>query len=78
MTDVAKPVHVQRTAVIGACPACGAIALQAYEVLSAGGWFKVVKCQSCLASVERAPWNRLGYVDRDHALAVLAAHRTLR
>jgi vanillate/4-hydroxybenzoate decarboxylase subunit D len=46
----------------GACPACGAEELAAYPVLGAGGWFQVVKCQRCLHSVSRVPWNRLGWI----------------
>lgn len=53
-------VSVEREAVDGACDACGAEALKAYPVLSEGGWFKVVKCQECLASKSREPWNLLG------------------
>ena len=55
---------VEREAVEGACPTCGAEALQRYPVLSDGGWFVAVKCQACLQSVTREPWNRLGYVVR--------------
>ena len=55
---------VTREAVDGTCPACGAAALARYPVLSEGGWFEVVKCQSCLYSVERRPWHRLGWVTR--------------
>lgn len=46
-------VVVDRVAVTGHCPECGAAELKAYPVLSEGGWFKVVKCQNCLASLVR-------------------------
>ena len=46
-------VAVERTAVAGQCNACGAATLASYPVLSEGGWFKVVKCQNCLASMSR-------------------------
>jgi hypothetical protein len=52
----------QKEEVAGECPECGAIELRRYPVLGAGGWFQVVKCQRCLYSVERVPWNRLGWV----------------
>jgi len=55
---------VEREPVDGRCLACGAEALQRYPVLSDGGWFIVVKCQHCLHSVSRAPWQRLGTVVR--------------
>jgi vanillate/4-hydroxybenzoate decarboxylase subunit D len=48
--------------VAGSCPDCGAEELRQYPVLSAGGWFVVVKCQRCLFSVSRTPWHRLGWV----------------
>ena len=51
----------QKVPVPGECPSCGADDLARYPVLSVGGWFTVVKCQSCLHSVEREPWHRLGY-----------------
>jgi hypothetical protein len=44
-----------RTPVEGACPECGATDLARYRVLSEGGWWNVVKCQACLASVTREP-----------------------
>ena len=53
-------VSVTRETVDGSCPECGATALQLYPVLSEGGWLQVVKCQECLHSVSREPWNRLG------------------
>ena len=56
---------VERNLVEGSCPSCGASALQSYPVLAEGGWFLVTKCQECLASADRAPWNELGYVTRE-------------
>jgi transposase-like protein len=44
----------------GSCPQCGAEALRRYPVNSEGGWFQVVKCQSCLHSVSRERWHLLG------------------
>ena len=44
----------------GACPECGAEALQAYRVMSERGWWNVVKCQACLCSVERTPGPLFG------------------
>ena len=55
---------VERESVDGTCPECGATALERYPVPSEGGWFMAVKCQACLHSVERARWNRMGYVVR--------------
>jgi hypothetical protein len=52
----------EKVRVAGTCPECGAAALFEYPVLATGGWFRVVKCQSCLASVSRVPWNRLGWI----------------
>ena len=54
-----EPVKVP---VEGTCPECGRAELQRYPVLSADGWFEVVKCQRCLASVSRERWHRLGWV----------------
>jgi hypothetical protein len=48
-------VAVERVPVEGTCPECGAADLRAYPVLSEGGWYQVVKCQACLASVSREP-----------------------
>lgn len=67
--------QAEREPVAGDCPECGASSLQAYPVLSNGGWHSVVKCQSCLCSVSRQPWNRLGHVDRDAADRVIALGR---
>jgi hypothetical protein len=63
---------VPREPAEGSCPECGAEQLARYPVLGSGGWFVVVKCQRCLRSLERTRWNRLGYVDRDHADRVKA------
>ena len=56
--------NVERERVDGRCPACGAEDLRRYPVLSDGGWFMVVKCQQCLHSSSREPWQRLGTVVR--------------
>jgi hypothetical protein len=63
-TEAAGPTEREprKVAVDGNCPECGAPALSRYPVLSADGWFEVVKCQRCLASVSREPWHRLGWV----------------
>lgn len=53
---------VVREHVDGSCPVCNASGLQRYPVLSDGGWFLAVKCQACLHSLSREPWNRLGTV----------------
>lgn len=58
-TGEPEPVKVP---VAGVCPECGAEELREYPVLAADGWFVVVKCQCCLASVSRRPWNRLGWI----------------
>jgi hypothetical protein len=52
--------HVERRAVEGTCPECGAEALAEYRVLSEGGWWDVRKCQACLASITREPAPRFG------------------
>ena len=52
----------EKEPVPGACPQCGAEDLARYPVLAVGGWFMVVKCQRCLHSVSREPWNRLGWI----------------
>lgn len=78
MAKLAKPMSVEKVPVAGACPECGAHALKRYEALSAGGWFQVVKCQDCLADVERKPWKRLGYVDRGHVDVILAARKAAK
>jgi hypothetical protein len=53
-------VSVERRPVEGACPECGASALASYPVLSENGWWDVVKCQECLASVTREPGPLFG------------------
>ncbi len=64
MTSYPRPtehrLYVEREPVEGDCPECGANVLQAYPVLTEGGWFRVVKCQRCLHSVSRERWGRLG------------------
>ena len=70
MNPPAQGRSVLREPVDGSCPGCGADQLARYPVLATGGWFVVVKCQRCLRSLERTRWNRLGYVDRDHATRV--------
>lgn len=62
-------VTVVRADVDGTCPECGAAALKAYQVLSEGGWFNVVKCQACLASVARV-------ADPDGPVTLLSAARS--
>jgi hypothetical protein len=52
----------EKEPVAGECPRCGAEDLARYPVLAVGGWFMVVKCQRCLHSVSREPWNRLGWI----------------
>jgi hypothetical protein len=54
---------VQRAPVDGNCPQCGTSALQAYPLLSEGGWFDVVKCAHCLHSVARNPGPKLGPIE---------------
>ena len=51
-----------KIAVAGECPECGGSDLAQYPVLSADGWFIAVKCQTCLCTVSRERWNRLGWV----------------
>jgi hypothetical protein len=52
--------RVERTEVEGVCGSCGAEALARYPVLSEGGWFMAIKCQRCLTSVDREPWDLYG------------------
>jgi hypothetical protein len=52
----------KKVPVEGECPECGAAELRRYPVLGPGGWWDVVKCQRCLASVSRDAWHRLGWV----------------
>ena len=66
MLERAKGIIAERRPIGGNCPECGSESLAHYEVLSEGGWFQVVKCQDCLASVERTRWARHGHVRRDH------------
>jgi endogenous inhibitor of DNA gyrase (YacG/DUF329 family) len=54
---------VTREPVDGECPSCGRSELQAYPVLSEGGWFDVVKCPNCLHSVSRTPGPKLGPIE---------------
>ena len=54
---------VEREPVGGECPECGASNLRRYPVLTEGGWFQVVKCQTCLHSVSRERWHLLGPVE---------------
>jgi len=54
---------VERKAVEGTCPECGEAQLQAYPVLSEGGWFDVVKCANCLHSVSRETGPKLGPIE---------------
>ena len=56
-------VAAPRARVEGDCPGCGAADLAAYRVMSEGGWWNVVKCQSCLASVSREPGPLLGALE---------------
>jgi vanillate/4-hydroxybenzoate decarboxylase subunit D len=55
---------VERTPVEGRCAACGAEDLRGYPVLSEGGWWAVVRCQTCLSCASRERWAPLGYVSR--------------
>lgn len=66
--DVGNVPAVERVAVEGECPACGAEDLRAYPVMAELGWEDVVKCQQCLHTVSREPGNRLGSI---HLLADL-------
>jgi N-methylhydantoinase B len=56
---------VDKVTVPGDCRACGACALKSYPVLSEGGWFEVVKCQDCLATVSWVAGSTLGAVRLD-------------
>lgn len=67
MTLQAKSINAPREVVEGTCPGCGEESLQRYQVVSEGGWYTVLKCQHCLHTLERSPWSRLGYVNRDQA-----------
>jgi hypothetical protein len=59
----APTVSVARESVDGDCPRCGAPQLQAYPVLTEGGWFDVVKCANCLHDVSRTPGPPLGPIE---------------
>lgn len=52
--------YVTRTPVGGTCPECLAEDLAEYPVFGEGGWWQVVKCQSCLASLRRTRGPLLG------------------
>ncbi len=71
----AKGVSAVKAPAAGDCPACGASALARYEVLSEGGWFRVLKCQECLVAVEREPWARCGHVRQEVTVRVSDAGR---
>ncbi len=64
MPPFARPeestVSLVKEPVDGACPRCAAAELRRYPVNSEGGWFEVVKCQSCLHSVSRERWHLFG------------------
>lgn len=52
--------YVNRQPIDGQCLRCGSIELAAYRALSEGGWWNVLKCQSCLYSISRTPASALG------------------
>lgn len=52
----------EKVPVPGQCAECGAEDLCEYPILGADGWYIAVKCQRCLGSQSRVPWNRLGWV----------------
>ncbi|MBC3191766.1 hypothetical protein H7X46_11905 [Pseudonocardia sp. C8] len=56
-------VSVHREPVDGTCRRCSAAELQAYPVLTEGGWFDVVKCANCLHDVSRTPGPLLGPIE---------------
>jgi len=58
-----KTIHLQRTPVEGSCEECGESTLSEYPVLSEGGWWTVVKCQSCLHSVSRTKGPLFGSLE---------------
>ena len=37
----------------GICPECGGHDIASYRVLTDAGWWEVMKCQSCLYSLDR-------------------------
>lgn len=45
--------YEKKEKVKGVCPECNSHDIAAYRVLSDAGWWDVVKCQSCLYSLER-------------------------
>jgi hypothetical protein len=57
MRPVVRPeaptLSVDRRTVDGTCAECGASQLAEYPAISEGGWWTVVKCQSCLHSASR-------------------------
>jgi vanillate/4-hydroxybenzoate decarboxylase subunit D len=53
-------VSVDKENVSGTCAECNSTMLARYRVLSEGGWWNVVKCQHCLASVQREPGPLFG------------------
>lgn len=55
------------------CHECGSEAIRRYPVLTASeGWFVSTKCLTCLATLSREPWYRLGWVrlpeDEEYAI----------
>ena len=60
MRPTTPEVHAVRTPVEGKCPECGGSGLEAYRVLSEGGWWNVVKCPRCLHARSREPGPLLG------------------
>jgi vanillate/4-hydroxybenzoate decarboxylase subunit D len=46
-------VYLDKSSVEGKCSNCNEEKLASYPVLSEGGWWNVVKCQSCLSSISR-------------------------
>ena len=71
-------VAVTPTPAAGNCPECGAAALAAYRVLSEGGWWDVVKCRECLASVERTRGPLLGVLSEAVEALIPTAPRERR
>lgn len=57
---VTATVKAERLSVAGSCTECGKQSLESYRVMSEGGWWLVVKCQNCLASVSREPGPLFG------------------
>ena len=53
---------LEREPVDGVCPECASTNVARYPVNSEGGWWDVIKCQSCLADVRRERGWRLGPV----------------